>query len=76
VLDIKKFYALEKSTATRYLGLSLMRSSGRIYKPRLKKLERIYQLILDGKLLKEDFYGCALKKLNDEKIIISDATKL
>ena len=70
VLNIEKFSKLEKSTATRYLALALMQVSGRIYKPRLKKLERIYQLVLGNKLSKkEEFYGCILQKFG-EKILI------
>ncbi|MES2677153.1 MAG: tRNA lysidine(34) synthetase TilS [Pseudomonadota bacterium] len=72
VLDVKKFAKLEKSTATRYLALAFMKLSARVYKPRLKKLERIYWLIIENKLAKkEQFYGCQLNKLSDDKIIIS-----
>ncbi len=71
VVDVPKFQNLEKPKATRYLALALMQISQRIYKPRLKKLERIYELIMDNKLNKtEEFYGCVLKKLAD-KIVIS-----
>ncbi len=70
VLDITKFQALKSSIATRYLALALMQVSGRDYKPRLKKLERIYQLIMTNKLNKtQEFYGCILEKLGDEIII-------
>jgi len=72
MLNLEKFINLEKSVATRYLALALMKISCRIYKPRLKKLERIYQLILGNKLSKrEEFYGCELKKLNEKEILIS-----
>ncbi len=75
VLNIEKFQKLEKSTATRYLALALMQVSNRVYKPRLKKLERIYQLIIENKLAKkEEFYGCILEKFNNQ-IIISPTNK-
>jgi tRNA(Ile)-lysidine synthase len=71
ILNIEKFQTLESGVATRYLALALMKVSGRVYKPRLKKLLRIYQLILEDKLLKsEEFYGCKLKKNNDNEILI------
>jgi tRNA(Ile)-lysidine synthase len=72
ILDIEKFIKLEKSTATRYLALALIQVSNRIYKPRLKKLERIYNLIIEDKMnKKEEFYGCFLQKITDKKIIIT-----
>ncbi len=72
VVDIKKFQNLEKPNATRYLGLALMQISSRVYKPRLKKLERIYQLMMENKLpKKEEFYGCELQKLNEQEVLIS-----
>ena len=72
VVDIKKFQNLEKPNATRYLALALMQISSRVYKPRLKKLERIYQLMMENKLpKKEEFYGCELQKLNEQEVLIS-----
>ena len=72
VVDIKKFQKLEKPNAARYLGLALMQISSRVYKPRLKKLERIYQLMMENKLSKkEEFYGCELQKLNEQEVLIS-----
>lgn len=72
VVDIKKFQNLEKPNATRYLALALMQISARVYKPRLKKLERIYQLMMENKLRKkEEFYGCELQKLNEQEVLIS-----
>ncbi|MFT6331949.1 MAG: tRNA(Ile)-lysidine synthase [Lentimonas sp.] len=67
LLDLEKFRKLEKMVATRYLSFALMKISQRIYKPRFKKLERIYQLILDGKLSKkEEFYGCLIEGASEE----------
>jgi tRNA(Ile)-lysidine synthase len=72
VVDLKKFQNLEKSTATRYLALALMQIAQRVYKPRLRKLERIYWLMMENKLAKkEEFYGCELSKLNEKEILIS-----
>lgn len=69
-VNLEKFKNLEKPLATRYLALALMKISGRVYKPRLKKLERIYQLMIENKLIKkEEFYGCILQKFG-EKILI------
>ncbi len=75
ILDLEKFIKLEKSVATRYLALALMQVSGRVYKPRLKKLERIYQKVLENKLdKKEQFYGCELARISGETILISKLT--
>jgi tRNA(Ile)-lysidine synthase len=72
ILNIEKFSQLEKSTATRYLSLALMQISGRIYKPRLKKLLGIYQKIIENKLLaNEIFYGCILQKSASGNILIT-----
>jgi tRNA(Ile)-lysidine synthase len=71
IFDIKKFCELEKHIATRYLGLSLIKISGNIYKPRLEKLQKLYEVIFANKLNKsQTFYGCALEKLNDKEILI------
>jgi len=71
VLNIKKFLALDEGRATRYLALSLMKISGNIYKPRLEKLQKFYEIILAGELNKsKTFYGCVLEKLNNSEIII------
>jgi tRNA(Ile)-lysidine synthase len=71
ILDITRFKKLEKSVATRYLGMALMEVSQREYKPRLKKLERIYWLIADDELKqKEGCYGCILEKRNSDEIFI------
>ena len=64
LIDVAKFKKLGKTKATRYLGLALMEISGRIYKPRLKKLERIYQLIVSDSLKKEEFYGCVISRFS------------
>jgi tRNA(Ile)-lysidine synthase len=72
ILNIEKFQKLENNIATRYLALALMRVSGRIYKPRLKKLLRVYQLILQNKLARsEEFYGCKLEKINHKEILLA-----
>ena len=71
VMNLRKFQKLEKTVATRYLALALMQISMKIYKPRLQKLMRIYQLIIENKLnKKEEFYGCKLSKINDYEILI------
>ncbi|MFT5703141.1 MAG: tRNA(Ile)-lysidine synthase [Rickettsiales bacterium] len=68
ILDIDKFKKLKKSIATRYLSLALMEVSGRKYKPRLKKLERIYWLIMNDELKqKEGCYGCVLSEILGKK---------
>lgn len=61
IVDVEKFKKLEKSSATRYLALCLMEASGRNYKPRLKKLMRIYDLIMEDKLRKEELYNCKIR---------------
>lgn len=61
IVDLEKFKKLEKSSATRYLALCLMEASGRNYKPRLKKLIRIYDLIMEDKLKKEELYNCKIR---------------
>jgi tRNA(Ile)-lysidine synthase len=70
ILGIEKFKKLEKSVATRYLGMALMEISDKEYKPRLKKLERVYFLIMNEELTqKEGCYGCVLEKKDDEIFI-------
>ncbi len=70
-VNLEKFADLEKSVATRYLALALMKVSGRVYKPRLKKLERLYQVMIENKLKKnEEFYGCVLEEIAKNIVVI------
>ncbi|MCE3255843.1 MAG: putative cell cycle protein MesJ [Rickettsiaceae bacterium] len=72
IVETKKFLQLETGTATRYLALALMQISGRVYKPRLEKLQRLYSMIENSELKNPyRFYGCTTKKLDEEKILIS-----
>lgn len=71
LLNIKNFCELSEEEARKYLSLSLMEVSGNHYKPRLNKLENLYEWILSDKEHKaRSFYGCIVEKYDNKHLII------
>lgn len=73
-LDLKKFQNLEKKFALKLLALNTAKLAGKAYKPRLEKLKKFYDWILNDPQHKpRDFYGCVAKKYDKVNIVIIKA---
>lgn len=71
-INHKKFCNLNDKIALKILAFALMKIGKKTYKPRREKLERFYQYIVTETEIKpRNFYGCMLKKLDKEKLVIS-----
>lgn len=73
LLLYEKFKKINKDIALRILAFSAMKVSGNIYKPRLEKLQRLYDNIINLQSkdkFKYTFYGCVFEKYNDELLMV------
>ena len=70
-VNLEKFNKIDDGQALRYLTRSLMQISGAIYKPRMEKLEALYEKITTSSIgSAHSFYGCILEKLDEKNLII------
>ena len=71
LLNQKKFQSTPKKIALKILALTLMEVSGNIYKPRLEQLKNFYEHLVQTTPIKpRNFYGCMVKKYDQERLII------
>jgi tRNA(Ile)-lysidine synthase len=70
-IDFKKLLKIEEKIALKILALVLMEIGDKSYKPRLEKLKRFYDFIVENQNHKpRNFYGCMTKKFDKTKLII------
>ena len=70
-INLKKFAKTEQKIALKILALVLMEVGGKSYKPRLEKLQRFYDFIVENKNHKpRNFYGCMAKSFDESSLVI------
>lgn len=71
LLNHQKLQTTPKKIALKILALTLMEVSGNIYKPRLEQLKKFYEHLIQSTPIKpRNFYGCMVKKYDQERLII------
>ena len=73
LLNFEKLKNINRSIALKILSFSAMKISGNIYKPRLEKLKRLFETIINLQqqdTFKQTFYGCIFEKINDNLIMV------
>lgn len=73
-IDLQKFIELDKDLGLRLLAWIVMDVSGNEYKPRLEKLERVYNKLVSEKSRKDldkkqTFYGCCFYEYEKGRVI-------
>lgn len=70
-VNLKKLSELDKDLGLRLLAWVVMDISGNEYKPRLKKLERVYNKLVNEEDLskKQTFYGCCFYEYEKGRVI-------
>jgi hypothetical protein len=70
-INLKKFAKTEQKIALKILALVLMEVGEKSYKPRLEKLQRFYDFIVENKNHKpRNFYGCMAKSFDESSLLI------
>lgn len=70
LLDKNKLIEQDDIVALKILSTISMKISGNIYKPRLKKLKRLFETIKENEEVKYTFYGCVFETYKDNLIMI------
>lgn len=70
LLDKNKLMEQDDIVALKILSTISMKISGNIYKPRLKKLKRLFETIKKNEEIKYTFYGCVFETYKDNLIMI------
>ncbi|MBU6339653.1 MAG: tRNA lysidine(34) synthetase TilS [Rickettsiales bacterium] len=71
IIDYKKFTKIEEKIALKILAFILMEVGNKPYKPRLEKLKRFYDFIIQNENHKpRNFYGCMVKKFDKTRLIV------
>ncbi len=77
ILNLKNYQKIAPKIALKILSLTLIETSGNLYKPRLDGLKNFEQNILNlEKGKKKNFYGCMARLLNNSETPSAKAEKL
>ncbi len=71
IVNLCELKKIPEEIALKILGEILMEIGKKNYKPRREKLERLFEYICSQEKLKtRTFYGCLLKPVNDQQVLI------
>lgn len=70
LFDRKKLLKEDEEIILKILAQISMEIGGKIYKPRLEKLKRLFEHIKSTNNIKYTFYGCIFEQYNDNMIIV------
>jgi len=66
----KKLQKLDEKIALKILASIAMKLGQKPYKPRLEKLKKFYEYLMQNEIKPRNFYGCTVKKFDEKNLII------